>query len=258
MSNKHEGFEKPNYTQTPNKFYDEILREIDTLSEMKVTQIVMRKTFGWHKRSDRISQSQLVELTGMSRDSVKSGLKSGIERGTIVKVSEFDRKKNQAAEYSLNFKNFDMSKDNVQDEATTTNVTPLGKPSGEAGGKVTREAGGKVTREASGVSYRGTKERFKETNKENKNNQALLVKLIEKNWGRTTSSYQIGTLVSYIDDGLPIEVIEEAIKLSAGKKSPFGYCKGILNNCLADEITDVSEMDNNTNKKSKYQSAAKF
>lgn len=247
MDDKYEGFEKPNYTQTPNKFYDEILREIDTLSEMKVTQIVMRKTFGWHKRSDRISQSQLVELTGMSRDSVKSGLKSGIERGTIVKVNDFDRKKNQAAEYSLNFKNFDVNKDDVQDNSTTTNVTPLGKASGEAGGKVTGEASGNDSGEASGESYPGTKERFKETTKENLNNQPSLAKLIEDNWGRTTNSYQLDMLDSFVDDGLPIEVIEKAINLSAGKKKPFAYCKAILNNCLSDGITDVSEMDKSGN-----------
>ena len=81
---------------------------------------------------------------------------------------------------------------------------------------------------------------------------------MENQWPGTVKHNQLKELLTYKEDGVSEEMIIKSIEMSADKKFPFGYCKGILNNCLADDITDVSEMDNNTNKKSKYQSAAKF
>lgn len=73
----------PNYTQAPNAFFDDILPEITSLSELKVTLAIMRQTFGWHKAEDRISLSQLEELTGLSRESVADGIKRAMKRGTV-------------------------------------------------------------------------------------------------------------------------------------------------------------------------------
>lgn len=73
----------PNYTQIPNVFLDEVLPKITSMSELKVTLAIMRQTFGYHKKHDRISLSQLETFTGLSRSSVMDGINAGIERGTI-------------------------------------------------------------------------------------------------------------------------------------------------------------------------------
>jgi phage replication O-like protein O len=77
------GFEIPNHTQTPNSFFDELLKQFKSLSEIKVVLAIVRLTFGWHKAADKISISQLQRLTGLSRESVTVGIKKALEHGLI-------------------------------------------------------------------------------------------------------------------------------------------------------------------------------
>lgn len=79
------GYDKPNYTQIPNKLLDNMF-EIESDSELRVIFAIARKTLGWHKKSDKISLSQLEEMTGLTRPSVIDGIKSAIERGVIERV----------------------------------------------------------------------------------------------------------------------------------------------------------------------------
>ena len=95
----------PNHTQTPNELFDIHMRDMD-MAELKVTLAICRKTFGWHKRRDKISLSQLEELTGMSRTSVIKGVQKGIGRGTIERFASDD-----GFEYGL-----------VTEDASTENV----------------------------------------------------------------------------------------------------------------------------------------
>lgn len=73
----------PNYTQTPNAFFDEIMRDLNE-SELKVFLAITRKTFGWKKSRDRISLSQIVEMTGLSKPSVLSGIKGLVNKDLIL------------------------------------------------------------------------------------------------------------------------------------------------------------------------------
>ena len=56
----------PNYTQTPNVFFDEIMPTLK-FGELKVLFVINRQTFGFHKEWDRISVSQLMKKTGMTK-----------------------------------------------------------------------------------------------------------------------------------------------------------------------------------------------
>ncbi|MCP9494095.1 MAG: hypothetical protein MSG64_06515 [Pyrinomonadaceae bacterium MAG19_C2-C3] len=83
--------EVPNFTQTPNSFYDRLLPQINSMSELKVTLIIIRQTFGWcdknggRKLEDQLSLSRLADLTGMARTSVYEGIVAGMKRGTILR-----------------------------------------------------------------------------------------------------------------------------------------------------------------------------
>lgn len=77
------GFEIPNHTQTPNSFFDESLKEIGSLMELKVVLAIIRQTFGWQKRKDRISISQLEQITGLPRRSVQRGISQALEHQYI-------------------------------------------------------------------------------------------------------------------------------------------------------------------------------
>ena len=79
------GFEAPNHTQAPNAFFDKILPEIDTVTELKVTLCVMRQTLGWHKEEDVLSLSRIQALTGLRREGVVDGLRRAMRRGTVTR-----------------------------------------------------------------------------------------------------------------------------------------------------------------------------
>ena len=66
---------KPNTTQVPNLILDEWMR-ILTPAEFKVVMTIARQTYGWHKESDRISYSQLVQKTGYGVDTLTIATKS--------------------------------------------------------------------------------------------------------------------------------------------------------------------------------------
>lgn len=60
---------KPNCTQCPNDILDRLL-PILSPSQFKLVMAIVRKTYGWHKKSDDISLTQLERMTGMSRQTV--------------------------------------------------------------------------------------------------------------------------------------------------------------------------------------------
>lgn len=77
------GYERPNHTQTPNTFFDESLKNIKSMPELKVVLAIIRKTLGWQKTRDKISMSQIRELTGMGQQSVQRGIDLALKDGLI-------------------------------------------------------------------------------------------------------------------------------------------------------------------------------
>jgi hypothetical protein len=88
------GFSDPTYTQVPDEVFDELAPRL-TESELRVLLYILRRTFGFKKRSDAISISQMVNGittrdgrvldlgTGMSRPGVTKGIKGLIAKGVI-------------------------------------------------------------------------------------------------------------------------------------------------------------------------------
>lgn len=72
----------PNYTQVPNVLF-QLFPEMSE-AEMKITLVICRQTFGYHRKQARCSYTYLQKSTGMGREAIRNGLKSGIERGTIA------------------------------------------------------------------------------------------------------------------------------------------------------------------------------
>jgi len=77
-------YEGPNYTQIPNLLLDEHLAGMGE-AELKVTLVIARQTIGWQKEKDKLSVTQLMEKTGLSRQGVLNGIDAGVARGTITR-----------------------------------------------------------------------------------------------------------------------------------------------------------------------------
>ena len=80
------GFKSPNYTQTPNEFYDDILLSKDiTLAEIKILGFMIRYTYGWQRAGNSLqfSFSELQKACNLGREAVNNGLKKLLSKNYI-------------------------------------------------------------------------------------------------------------------------------------------------------------------------------
>ena len=109
LSTRFGGFRAPQYTQTPNEFFDVLAPKL-TEAELRVLIYIIRRTFGFHRDADAISVSQMVsgissvdgEIldsgTGMSKSAVWRGTKGLVEKGVL----QVARLQNPDGEYETN------------------------------------------------------------------------------------------------------------------------------------------------------------
>lgn len=81
------GFQSPNFTQTPNDLFDELLPEMG-LAELKVILCIVRHTFGYHLENVKLSIRAIARFTGMSAKSVMEGAQKGEEHGLIKRIQD--------------------------------------------------------------------------------------------------------------------------------------------------------------------------
>jgi predicted transcriptional regulator len=78
----------PNTYPVPNWIIDRGIWALLVDPERNCYQIVIRKTLGWWKRTDRIAKSVIVELSGLSPATVTKTMKALVEFGLVDRVSE--------------------------------------------------------------------------------------------------------------------------------------------------------------------------
>ena len=119
--------EAPNYTQIPNIYFDEIMQILNQ-TENIVFLVIMRKTFGWHKKRDAISYSQIMSLSGIkSRSTISAALKGLQEKGLIE-----TQKTGQLISYTVSInglvQNIDQSKNCTGTSPNSVLVEPKTSP----------------------------------------------------------------------------------------------------------------------------------
>jgi len=80
-----QAFPEPNYTQTPNDFFEMIPDMLD--SELRVTLVMIRQTFGFHREQFTMGLKKLEDATGLSRNAVKDGADAAEKRGTFRRTN---------------------------------------------------------------------------------------------------------------------------------------------------------------------------
>src|SRR4028118_1504713 len=78
-----EGFDDPAYTQVPDVVFDRLMANLSE-SELKVLLYIIRRTYGFKKRSDNISIKQLVEGI-VTRDGRRLDYGAGISKASVVR-----------------------------------------------------------------------------------------------------------------------------------------------------------------------------
>ncbi len=80
-----QAFPAPNYTQTPNDFF-EMLPSMEH-SEIAVTLVMIRNTFGFHQTSFKMGLGKLADAAGLSRNAAKTGADAAGQRGTFRRTN---------------------------------------------------------------------------------------------------------------------------------------------------------------------------
>ena len=89
---------RPNYTQISNYFLDNRMDDVSG-NATKVFLAISRKTIGFHKDTDPVAYSQIMEMTGIvSRTTVKKAITELVDAGLI----EAEKKAGGTTVYSLN------------------------------------------------------------------------------------------------------------------------------------------------------------
>lgn len=115
-----EDFFVPNFTQTPNYFFDELLKELSS-TEVHVMCAIIRKTYGWHKAEDKISFSQLTQATGLALSTVQNAIKKLVDKGIVVsKIVDGIR----AYSFIVNKENEVTSKDSLLENEQNNSYIP--------------------------------------------------------------------------------------------------------------------------------------
>jgi phage replication O-like protein O len=82
------------FTLISNEILDALILECPGFSEGRVLFAVIRKTYGWKKKEDRLSITQLCKMTGLSRRTVIYAIKNLEAKNMITvrrsKVNEFN------------------------------------------------------------------------------------------------------------------------------------------------------------------------
>ena len=110
------GFDEPNFTGIPNKFFDEIMQQLSE-PELRAMLYIFRHTYGWNKHADAISYNQFLQGikardgrqidkgAGVCNSSLAKGLESLVKRGYIFRHRRFAPNGSKLATvYELNVK----------------------------------------------------------------------------------------------------------------------------------------------------------
>ncbi|HZK68588.1 MAG TPA: replication protein [Paludibacter sp.] len=84
---------RDNFTKTPNILFDQLLKELNN-SELKILLVIIRQTNGWidkktkrRKEKDRITYSQFILKTGLSRRIISGAVKS-LSQKKLIEITD--------------------------------------------------------------------------------------------------------------------------------------------------------------------------
>ena len=75
------------HTKIANELLEQLVKTAILGSEFQIVLFVIRKTYGYQKKEDRISLTQFEKWTGLSRATVNKGLKNLVLRNILVKTA---------------------------------------------------------------------------------------------------------------------------------------------------------------------------
>ncbi|MFH5833188.1 replication protein [Halalkalibaculum sp. DA384] len=202
------------YTKVPNFIIEDLMADLRG-GELKVAIAICRKTFGFHKKTDGIALSQIMDLTGLTKKTVIDSLRSLVKKKVIRKSIS-----STPYQYSIDVSNHI---DAIPQKHKTTKISPKNlKPDG--GIKTTPQEVQKLHR--SGVQkLNPQKKSIKEIEKNTTSSSDLSDEIVEviETWNNTFERKMSK------NDKQDIEIVRSALK----DFSVDQICKAIFNRSQA-------------------------
>ncbi len=163
----------PTYTMTPNDLFDHWLPNLGE-GELKVLLVIMRKTFGWHKPRDRISISQLSQITGLREETVVIATKSLQNKGIILRevVGKIGK---QETYYELIINEDSNNSYPSEQRRTPLGLTPLGSTEAQKKTPSYKETNTKQQQPVAAVEEKKSESREDDVQYENSKGEKLSV-----------------------------------------------------------------------------------
>lgn len=182
----------PNAFQKPNWVVDVVMRYLPG-EHYKCLDVVIRKTLGWMKERDRIALSQIVSLTGISENKVRSCMKDLCGFGLTIKT-DGNNAKNQGNEYALQMDDrfIDLSGLMAWAGARKAVNQRRIKAASYKGGVVSSHGSTPVAREEGGVVARRTQKPLSKANR-----SSLTTGAIDFSSLTVEKAYKVPTLAMY-------------------------------------------------------------
>ena len=99
-----EGFTWPRFTQVPNETFEQLMPRLSG-SGFKVLMAIAHHVL-YHGREEgfaAVGYSEITQMTGLHKDSVRRGVKECLELGCIEVVEEYDAKRSLSRMYGVKF-----------------------------------------------------------------------------------------------------------------------------------------------------------
>jgi phage replication O-like protein O len=128
------------YTRLANELYEELIGANLTRNQAKVAHAICRKTYGFNKKIDRISDSQLSQLTRLPRQKVNKAKNELITMKVIVKVGMMIGPNKSLSEWEIPecHQNSDFVTKTVT-KSVTKSVTALSPKQGHTKDTITKD-----------------------------------------------------------------------------------------------------------------------
>ncbi len=124
-----------NFTQVSNDILEALAMAQLSTNEFRIILFIIRKTYGWHKQTDWIALSQIVEGTGIAKPNVCRTLNSLKRKNIIVRPDSrhvglqddigFWVSKKLPVQKTKNTKNWDENTKNTKISRIPTSVTVI-------------------------------------------------------------------------------------------------------------------------------------
>jgi len=92
------------YTQVTNDLLEKLMTVKITLHEHRVALAVIRRTFGFHREMDRISEGQISSMTGIDRRNVHRAVTSLLHKKILKNAVRGDGKKSRKLGIQMDYR----------------------------------------------------------------------------------------------------------------------------------------------------------